>query len=77
MHRNPAYLRHPLHGTSHSQHPLMNAGDDFADTSLDAGLFPEFSDILASFADDNPSVLGADEGTELQRAVERGRLRLG
>ena len=55
----------------------MNPRDDFADAGLDAGLFPEFSDILASFADDNPSVLGADECTESQGVVPVGRGRTG
>ena len=35
-----AYLCHTLHGSSHSQDPLMNAGNDLADAGLDAGLFP-------------------------------------
>ncbi len=56
----------------------MDAGDDFADTSLDAGLLPEFSDVLACFADDDPSILGAHESTESQGVVPvgRGRTRL-
>ena len=37
---NAAYLCHTLHGSSHSQNPLMNAGNDFADASLDASLVP-------------------------------------
>ena len=63
------HLCNALHRTGHSQNPLVNAGNDLADASLDAGLFPEFSDILASFADDNPSVLGADECTKRQYIV--------
>ena len=50
----------------------MNAGDDFADASLDAGLFPEFCDVFAGLPDDNPSILSADERTESE-AIASGR----
>ena len=55
----------------------MNTRDDLADAGFDAGDLAQFSHVLPALADDDASVLGADEGTELQRAVERGRLRLG
>lgn len=44
----------------------MNARNDFADAGLDAGLFPEFSDVFAGLADDNPSILGANKCSEGQ-----------
>lgn len=57
-----AYLRDTLHGTGHGQHPFMNAGNDLADASLDARLFTELGDIFSCLANDDASVLGANEG---------------
>ena len=47
----------------------MNAGDDFADASLDAGLFPEFCDVFAGLPNDDPSIFGAHERTKSERVV--------
>ena len=44
----------------------MNARDDFADASLDAGLFPEFCDVFSSVSNDNTGVLGAHKSAEGQ-----------
>ena len=38
--RSTAYLRHALYCTSHGKDPFVNAGNDFADASLDASLVP-------------------------------------
>ena len=44
----------------------MNAGDDLADASLDAGLFPEFCDVFSGLANDDTGILGAHESAEGQ-----------
>jgi hypothetical protein len=40
----------------------MNTRDDLADASLDASLLTEFSDVFATFADDDSCVLCAHQG---------------
>ena len=42
----------------------MNTRDDLADAGFDAGDLAQFSHVLPALADDDASVLGADEGTE-------------
>jgi hypothetical protein len=36
----------------------MDAGHDLADTGFDGGLLAQFSNILAAFANDDPSIFG-------------------
>ncbi len=55
----------------------MNAGNDLADASLDAGAVSKFGDILASPTDDDASVFCADEGAEGESLVLGGRRRTG
>ena len=72
-----AHLCHALHRTGHGQDALVNAGDDLADACFDAGLLPEFCDIFSSLADDNASILGANEGAEGQGIGAAGGGRAG
>ena len=72
-----AYPRDTLNIAADGENTVMDTWDDLADAGFDAGDLAQFSHVLPALADDDASVLGADEGTELQRAVERGRLRLG
>jgi hypothetical protein len=51
----------------------MDTGDDFADTSFDAGLLPQVSNIFSGLANDDACVFCADEGTKCQSVVTGGR----
>ena len=50
----------------------MHARDDLADTSLDSSMVTDVCDILASLADDDPGILGANECTEGQTIASNG-----
>lgn len=58
-----AYLCDSLDEARDGEHTFVHAGDDLADAGLDTGLVAQVGDIFASLADDNASVLGADQGT--------------
>jgi hypothetical protein len=47
----------------------MNAGHNFGDSCLDAGVLAEVSDILALLADDDARIARADERPEGQRVA--------
>ena len=50
--------------SSDSEDSVVDALDDLADASLNVGLLPDVSDVLAALSDDDARILGADEGTE-------------
>ena len=61
MLQSVTYLSHTLNRTSHGEHTLVHALYDLTDPCLDSCLLAELSNIFASFANDDTSVLGADE----------------
>ena len=42
----------------------MNPGNDFANASFDAGLFPKFRDVFTRLPNDHPGIFGAHERTK-------------
>lgn len=66
-----------LDGALHCENTFMDTWDDLADASLDPSLFSEVGHVLARLSDDDAGVLCADEGTEGDFVVGRGRGRSG
>jgi len=52
----------------------MYTRDDFADTSLDAGLVTKLGNIFPTFANDDACVFGADECTKSEEILGQRRL---
>lgn len=71
--------RDSVASASDGQDTVVNALYDLAHTGLDTGLVSEISDILATFADNDTSFLGRDNGAkgELGLSVLLVRLRGG
>ena len=70
-------LRNDLYRSSYGEDALVDARDHFTDASLDASLLPEVCHAFASLADDNASILGANEGAEGQGIGAAGGGRAG
>lgn len=51
----------------------MNALDDFADASFDAGLLTEVGNVFSSFAYDDAGLLCTNERAQSQGILGRGR----
>ena len=66
-------LSNMFHRASDTQDTLVHASNDFAHASFNAGLFPEFSYIFATFTNDDTSIFGTDESTEGKSFPRRGR----
>lgn len=60
------YLGNTFDGASDGQDTIVDTLDNLGDTSLDAGLIAEISNVLTGLANDDTSLLGRDEGTERQ-----------
>ena len=72
------HLGYTFDGTADGEDAFVHTWDDLANTSLDTSLVAEVSDVFACLADDDASILGADESTESKNLVSggRGRTRL-
>lgn len=47
----------------------MNTGNDFADASFDAGLFPKFRNVFTGLPNDDPGIFGAHKRTKSETIV--------
>lgn len=69
--------------TGDGQHTVMNTLNNLADAGLDASLVTEISNVLASLANDDASLLGGDDGAEGELSLGiflvrlRGRFAIG
>lgn len=58
-----------LDGASDGEDSLVDAGDDFGDAGLHAGVVSDVCHILACLSDDDPRVLCRDESAEREGVV--------
>lgn len=61
---DPICLGYATEAAGDREDAVVDAGNDFADPSTHTSLVAQVGNILASFANDNPSFLGGDNGTE-------------
>ena len=66
---NGVGLRDSIASTGDGEDTVVDTLDNLADTSLDASLIAEVSNVLASLSDNDTSLLGGDNGAEGQLSL--------
>lgn len=55
--------------SGHSEDAVVDAGNDLADTGLDASLVAQIGDVLAGLANDDTRLFGRDDRTKSQHCL--------